>query len=232
MAVAENTIRANSLGECWLECNRLVLQRGEHGHDEDVPLLELLGVTVGIDQPNVNDSLIMQHGDQTVIRRTLEKFAPGARMPDRPFTYGERIFELGGVNQFDWLVQRLNGKTESKSATINLLVPGEDGNLPCLVTMDAKIRKKALTLQFFYRSQNVFGRQYANFLALAAFQAELAGCCGVAVGAMRGYIASAHIYGYDIDDAKRLVAGEQLTIADRYYQCGPASVRQAGGRDC
>ena len=224
-AAESRYIVADSLGECWFQCMNLVLMKGSSVLDEDVHLQEVVGVALEVQRPNINDEIIRQHGDPQVIARTLKKFARNVIMPDRPFTYGERIFDNSGVDQFEWLVTRLLEKRETKSATICLLVPGEESNLPCLTTIDAKIREDALDLQFFYRSQNVFGRQYANFLALAKLQGDLASRCAVSAGRFRGYIASAHIYAFDTDAAQRLLAGEALTISDKYYAEGPRSAR-------
>ena len=189
-------------------------------------LLEVLGLTVEISAPSMHDPLLSAHGDPTVLSRTLAKFGQGASMPDRPFTYGQRIFDMDGINQFDWLVERLQYKPDTKSATINLLVPGSTAaSLPCLTTLDAKLRQGRLDLQFFFRSQNVFGRQYANLAALAQLQSDLAQRCDTVSGTLRGYVASAHIYSFDVNEACRLVAGDPLKIADKYYEFGPPSIR-------
>ncbi|MGB4497103.1 MAG: thymidylate synthase, partial [Methylococcaceae bacterium] len=156
---------------------------------------------------------------ESVISKTFEKFSKDAKKLNRPFTYGSLIFDNAGVN-------RLNLKHETKSATFGLLTPGNQSpNLPCLTTVDVKIRNERLELQFFFRSQNIFGRQYANLLALAKLQDDLARRCSVTVGSMKGYIASAHIYDFDFVDAKRIVSGESFTIQDRYYERGPKSIR-------
>jgi hypothetical protein len=224
MADRPTGIYAQTIGECWIECINHVLSQGQPHHDGDVGLLEVLGLTVEISAPSMHDPLISAHGDPTVLARTLAKFARGASMPERPFTYGQRIFDMAGVNQFDWLVERLKGKPDTKSATINLLVPGSTAaSLPCLTTLDAKLRRGRLDLQFFFRSQNIFGRQYANLAALAQLQSDLAGSCNTVSGTLRGYVASAHIYAFDMNEARKLVAGEPLRIADRYYEFGPPS---------
>lgn len=215
-------IHAQSIGECWLESIRYVLNHGEPHHDGEVGLLELLGLAVEISSPREEDPLISAHGDPTVLSRTFAKFARGASMPERPFTYGQRIFDMDGVDQLDWMVERLQRKPDTKSATINLLVPGSTAaNLPCLTTLDAKIRRGRLDLQFFFRSQNIFGRQYANLAALARLHSDLAQRCSTVGGVLRGYIASAHIYAFDVDDARKLAAGTPIRIADRYYELGP-----------
>lgn len=219
-------VRTHTIGQCWLDCIRSVLDHGEKHHDEDVGLLEVLGLAVEILKPDEIDPLIDVHGDKMVMARTFEKFAKGAAIPDRPFTYGERIYDMSGVDQFEWMVDRLRRKRGTKSATIGLLLPGStSANLPCLTTVDAKIRHERLDLQFFFRSQNIFGRQYANLAALARLQSDLASRCGTSPGALRGYIASAHIYAFDLDEARRLCAGEAIKISDRYYVSGPRSIR-------
>lgn len=219
-------VSSESIGQCWIDCIRQVADNGAIQVDEDVRIHEVLGLSVEISEPQCRDEFVETLGDQAVINRTMAKFSQGVDMPDRPFTYGARIFDHSGINQFDWLIERLKAKRESKSATIGLLVPGSrSANLPCLTTLDAKIRNDRLEMQFFFRSQNIFGRQYANLLALANLQAELAQKCLVAVGAMRGFIASAHIYEFDMVDARRIASGEVLTIRDKYYTDGPQSIR-------
>lgn len=220
-------IAANTVGACWLECIKKVITEGSSYHDEDAELLEIEGLSVQITSPAPQDEIIARYGDPYIIEHTLEKFEPDAYMPNRPFTYGALIYHKNGINQFDWLIQRLKNKPESKSATISLLTAGNsDPNLPCLTTIDAKIRNGALDLQFFYRSQNVLGRQYANFLALAVLQQRIAAKLAVNVGFMAGYIASAHIYAYDIPYAESIIKNQQVTIKDQFYLHGPKSIRQ------
>ena len=107
-----------------------------------------------------------------------------------------------------------------------LTAGNSDPNLPCLTTIDAKIRNGALDLQFFYRSQNVLGRQYANFLALAELQQRLAAELSVEIGFMAGYIASAHIYAYDIPYAEGIIKQQPISIKDQFYISGPESIRR------
>jgi len=220
------TVTANTLGECWLGCIEQVLHYGNTHYDEDVMILEILGLCVEITAPSSKDDLIAKAGDKNVIDRMLRKFAKGVVMSDRPFTYGGLIYDFNGIDQFAWMIDRLKNKPESKSATVSLLIPGlNEPHLPCLNVLDAKIRGGKLELQFFFRSQNIFGRQYANLLALADLHENLAHQVGCEIGSMKGYIASAHIYEYDIPDAKALNATHLCRISDNYYSKGPSSDR-------
>ena len=54
---------------------------------------------------------LLYQGWETV---TLEKFSKGVSMPDRPFTYGACIYDKNGIDQFEWLADRLKLKKETK----------------------------------------------------------------------------------------------------------------------
>jgi thymidylate synthase len=220
-------VAAETIGLGWIQSVRHVLTHGQAHWDEDVGMTEILGLTIEIVTPSESDPVIDSYGDPEVLSRTLEKFSKGSHLPDRPFTYGERIYSMAGIDQFEWMAQRLLAKPETKSATINLLIPGSQAaNLPCLTALDAKIRQGHLDLQFFFRSQNIFGRQYANLAALTRLQAKLARRCGVQTGALRGYVASAHIYDFDRAAAEELASGRDVQIVDQYYHHGPSSIRK------
>lgn len=222
-----NNISTNTIGECWTNSIKHIMHNGIEHYDEDVKIKEILGLNVEIQIPKLNDEIIEEFGDKIVINRTLEKFSKGVSMPDRPFTYGACIYDKNGIDQFEWLADRLKLKKETKSATICLLTPGsKDDNLPCLTTIDAKIRNNTLILQFFFRSQNIFGRQYANLLALAKLQYDLAQRCSVKVGSLKGYVASAHIYEYDFEEANLVCSNKTIIIKDKYYLEGPKSIRK------
>lgn len=228
MSVQEDTkqISCQSIGECWLGCIKHVLDVGAVHYDEDVSIKEVLGLSVKIKKPKATDIIVERCGNEAVTNNMLKKFSQGIKMENRPFTYGQRIYDYKGINQFEWVVDRVKKKRETKSAAISLLYPGESlQNLPCLTTLDFKVRNNKLFLQFFFRSQNILGRQYANLIALADLQSRLAKHCEAEVGEMQGYIASAHIYEYDFDSAKNLVSGKMEKIEDKFYHEGPSSIR-------
>lgn len=220
-------IKAETIGECWLKSIKAVMHNGNEYFDEDVKIREILGLNITIMHPSIEDEIINKYGDQYVINKMLKKFSKDIVIKDRPFTYGECIYNKKGIDQFEWLVNRIQTKKETKSATISLLSEGDNNpNLPCLVTIDAKIRNDKLVLQFFFRSQNIFGRQYANLLALAHLQFKLSQRLSVEVGLLMGYLASAHIYQYDFEQSHMICKNKQIHIEDRYYKNGPKSVRK------
>lgn len=220
------SVISQTLGECWLTAISKVMEFGNQANDEDVALKEILGLTVCIEKPSDQDEIIYRLGNRGVIEHTVEKFAKGTLMTNRPFTYGDCIYNKNGVDQFEWLIDRLKNKPETKSATISLLTEGNTHpNLPCLNLIDVKIREDKVNLQFFFRSQNIVGRQYANFIALVKLQQNIAQRLNKNVGMMSGYIASAHIYEYDFEFANALIAHQNVVLEDKFYTDGPKSIR-------
>ena len=141
-------IISDSIGNCWINCIKKVIEEGTAGYDEDIKIKEYLGITIKISDPKPDDEIINKYADKKILSHTLEKFEKGVVMNDRPFTYGELIYSKNGVNQYEWLVERLKNKRETKSATICLLETGSTcPNQPCLTTIDAKIREEKLVLQ-------------------------------------------------------------------------------------
>ena len=52
-----------------------------------------------------------------------KKYATCGLVGDYKMDYGSRIYNNHGINQIDWIVNRINQKPETKSATITLHVP-------------------------------------------------------------------------------------------------------------
>lgn len=224
-------INAETIGDAWLASIERVLDHGDTHFDEDVAIVELRqGLAITITNPSVTDPQIERWGDRAVVARMLKKFSRNSKMDDRPFTYGELIYAKNGVDQFAWIIDRIRKKPETKSATISLISEGDiSKNLPCLVSLDAKLRDGGLDLHFFFRSQNIFGRQYANLTALAELQARMAEELACQVGMISGYVSSPHIYEYDVDNANNIVSGILFENVDKFYSHGPESIRSGYG---
>ena len=120
-SIKNKYVTASSIGECWVSCINKIMQHGKMHYDEDVPIKEILGLTVEILNPSMDDEIIDEYGDSTIIQHTLDKFAKGSCMPDRPFTYGACIYDKDSVDQYEWLINRLQKKKETKSATFCLI---------------------------------------------------------------------------------------------------------------
>lgn len=202
-------IQGQSLGKVWIECMRDVLCYGEKICDEDSTLLEIRNYYVTISKSDEQDAILRAFADQKRIALMKEKYNSCSILPGYKLSYGKLLFNNCGIDQIEWVTNRLRSKAETKSATISMHIPGKD-NLSCLSLLDFKLRNGTLDMSVIYRSQNILASQPGNFIALAQLQQRIAMDLQVETGVIEGIILSAHIYGYDIK-----VAGEILNLYDQ-----------------
>jgi thymidylate synthase len=77
--------------------------------------------------------------------------------------------------------------------------PEEDyeGHMPCIISLDFKIRNEQLDITGFFRSQDIGKKIYADILALNAILTEVSEKIKVKSGDVKIFISSAHIYEQD-----------------------------------
>lgn len=91
-------VQVETIGQAWLESVRYVLHHGDIYFDEDSELIEVMGLKIDIKTPLLNDPVINKYGDDKVINNMMRKFEKGIVMKNRPFTYGQRIFDYKGID--------------------------------------------------------------------------------------------------------------------------------------
>jgi thymidylate synthase len=117
------------------------------------------------------------------------------------WSYGERLFDYGGVDQVRGVISKLKGKPETKAAVLTLLDPQQDSkssHVPCITSLDFKVRNKRLVTYAIFRSQDVGKKTYADMIAIGKLQKLISGSVGVQPGRLTLFITSAHIYKADI----------------------------------
>lgn len=192
-------INDTTAGVVWLRAIQSVLLSGVLVRDEADKLLELLNLTCVIQRPSDTDSLIDSLVDKDILQRMFAKFSRISSLPDAHFSYAQRLYAMGGINQINWAINRIKQKPETKSATIGLLAPGEENpHLPCLSLLDFKLRDGQLRCTAFFRSQNIGTRHPCNSLALARMLMTMGDRMNTPIGPLTIHIASAHIYYSDI----------------------------------
>ncbi len=192
-------------GNNWLEYCKLVLEYGSDFHDEGEKIKELLDVFILFDNFDPNDSIFVKYGNPHTIDLYKQKMISLEIIPELNTTYGKRLYAQQGFDQIKWLTDRLKRKPETKSATISLLLPDDPGpRIPCLTTIDCKVRGGKLHMTVFFRSQNV-ARSYANFISVHYLHEKIAIDSGHPLGQMKFIVSSAHIYERDIEPVKKIL---------------------------
>lgn len=205
-------IQAKTEGKAWLAAMQIVMKKGRDIWDEDVPLREVQNLYLTIERIDETDCILAKYADKDRIMLMKQKYATCGLVGDYKIDYGSYIYDNNGVNQIDWLINRIRNKPETKSATITLHKPGEN-MLACLSMLDFKYRENMLDMTVIYRSQNVFWSHPGNMLALHQIHQDVANALGYMIGKVELIIVSAHIYTSDfarVNDI--LIAAEKFNL--------------------
>jgi len=205
MSSIEHVITARSLGEAWIRSLHAVLTYGTPVHDNADSLLEVCGLYVKIFSISDQDPIIRKYANPDRIELMKLKYRSCDIIANYKVSYGKLLYDWMGVNQIEWVVNRLRYKPETKSATIALHPPGQE-YLSCLSLLDFKIRNNGLNMTAVYRSQNIYGSQPGNIIALRKIQDYVASKVGVRSGEFNLIALSAHIYEPDLEAARQLVS--------------------------
>lgn len=197
-------IKSQTLGEAWLGAMKVIMQKGEDIYDEDVSLREIRNLYITINQIDDLDPVLLKYADPKRINLMKKKYATCGLVGNYKVDYGSYIYNNNGVNQIDWIINRIKKKPETKSATITLHKPGEE-LLSCLSMIDFKYRNGNLDMTIVYRSQNVFWSQPGNLLALREIQKDVASSLDFKIGKIELVIVSAHIYESDFEKVDRIL---------------------------
>lgn len=191
------------LSDAWLACLRAVVRKGRDARDGGQLIKELLNVTLAV-QDCDEETLKSVGADADRIGLMQEKYESLEILPQYRMSYGRLFRDHAGVDQVAWVTRRLRENPESKSATIGFHVPGED-DLSCISLLDWKLRNGLLNVNAVFRSQNVYGSQPGNAVAIARLRRQIAEDLGVKSGFLTLHILSAHIYAEDLHRASRIL---------------------------
>ena len=198
------TIKSTTLGNAWIAAMETVMAKGEDIFDEDVQLREIRNLYITIDTVSDSDPILRAYADHDRIELMKKKYATCGLVGEYKIDYGSYIYNNNGVNQIDWVIDRIRNKPETKSATITLHKPGEE-KLACLSMIDFKYRNRLLNMSVVYRSQNIYWSHPGNLLALHQIQTDVAQALGYELGAIELAVISAHIYKDDFIKVNKIL---------------------------
>lgn len=200
-------IRCTSIGKAWLKSCRYIMEKGSLMKDGDREMKEALNLLVRIKKPKQKDAILEKHADKEMIKWMLSNFLEQKNVPElkNALSYGTRLFNYNGKNQVDWAIRRLREKPETKSATISMIMPDDEAYIPCISTIDFKIRNGRLILSAMCRAIDFGKKVYANLIALNKIQEIVSKKVNVPAGELAMYNVSAHIYGEDYDEMNKIL---------------------------
>ncbi len=194
-------IEAETPGILWRDAAKMVYNEGSEVMDGEEHLRELINVMLICSNPTGRDAVLDNFADKEMIEFMLGNFLKMEPVLDWGYSYGSRLFNYNGINQLEKVINKLKGNKEAKSATIDLMDPLNDGkHVPCICTMDFKIRNGRLQCSAFFRSQDVGKKIYADIISIGELMKRVAQGTNLKIGALHIFIASLHIYEKDVND--------------------------------
>jgi thymidylate synthase len=201
------SITGSSAGRAWAKYLDHVVSGGVPLGNEPDPIVEAPPVAVTVMDVADDDPIVRRFGDQHVRELYERKMFSEEVVEELGTTYGDRLFNYAGHDQIAAAVTQLGRAPWSNKATLTLLDPLEqwpERRMPCLTTVDLKIRDAELRVFAFFRSQNVLNA-YGNIYGLRAVQRFCAEQLGVPMGPLTLFVSSPHVFERDFERAKAIV---------------------------
>ena len=160
--------------------------------------------TLHVFDPHSRDPLIARFADPSRLEWMHANFTDPARVVELgdADSYATRLYNYDhrGINQVEWVVERLKHDVSSRSATITTFQPLTDTTLhiPCVSLLDFYIQNERLDLVVYAHSIDFGTKGFANLVELAYLQEHVATALAVEIGQLTLIVKSAHVYETDV----------------------------------
>ena len=201
-------ITQKNISEIWVAYLKVILKTGVWVDDDREMVFESQPIFFEISDFYDKNNLIEKYGDKKTIEIYTKKMYSMEIIKELNSTYGDRIFNNLGTDQFKWAVNKLRLNSFAKSCFIPLVIPNDPGpRIPCLSAIQIAIRKDKLNVYCTFRSQNALN-SYANFIGIRSLQTMFAKELNVDVGSAFIHVNFPHIYKSDIE--KSTMVAQQI----------------------
>jgi thymidylate synthase len=192
-------VESPTLGEGWLQASQAILEQGALEHYDGRVTRELPLLTLTVERPSSDDPLIAQLGDREWLAWMHDNFFVEKDVPElgNAKSYAVRLFNYAGAgrDQIGWVVDRLRGDPECRSATVTTFQPLTDTTyIPCVSLLDFWIPNGELELVVYAHSLDFGKKAYGNLVELARLQEHVADNIDRPVGRLVVHAKSAHVY--------------------------------------
>ena len=219
-------VRRDWIGDAWVDALKIInrfgaLTPGLYGQVKMVHNLCLVVEREDAQEPKIPSFMKFN-------KTGLDNYINGFFVKDRGsehYTYGERLFDWDGVDQYAEMVRKLQGFPYDRGVMAVLWKPHVDNRppkrpvtaegsaqkgwtVPCLVMILAQCLDERLDLTAIFRSNDIYGAWPLNAFALRALQARLAGEIGKPLGSLTTVSHVAEIYEIDWEDSLHVVEAQ------------------------
>jgi thymidylate synthase len=193
------TIATDTIGDAWLDVARTILSEGARSTYEGLPIHEVLMANLIVASPQFSDEIIERYADRDRLAWMHANFTDHTVVSELgdADSYATRLYDYGrtGLDQLQWVVERLRTDPTCRSASITTFQPLSDTSyIPCVSLLDFFLADAALRLVVYAHSIDFGAKGYANLVELASIQHDVAKQLEVEVGSLTMIVKSAHIY--------------------------------------
>lgn len=198
-------IETETIGQAWREAVKLILDKGDEITDDEKQLLEIINLSIIVNDLGDKDGIGKDLDDD--LKEWMEdNFNTIKRVPElnNSWSYAWRLYDFQGVDQIQWVIDKLKKKPESKSATITMLQKaGIESYVPCVSLLDFKLRNQKLILNVTCRSLDFGKKALHNFTNLADIANKVAKKLNICKSKLILHVNSAHIYSDNVEELKK-----------------------------
>jgi thymidylate synthase len=204
------TISTDTIGNAWLDVARSILAEGERSTYDGLPIHEVLMATLNVASPQFSDEIIERYADRDRLAWMHANFTDHTVVPELgdADSYATRLHDYGrsGLDQLNWVVERLRADPTCRSASITTFQPLTDTSyIPCVSLLDFFLANGALRLVVYAHSIDFGAKGYANLVELASIQHDVAGELAIDVESLTMIVKSAHIYDSELEYMKNVL---------------------------
>ncbi|MGA7833849.1 MAG: thymidylate synthase [Acidimicrobiales bacterium] len=207
----KSDISTRTIGEAWLEAAERILNVGHMAEYDGMAIRELIMTTLHVNDPRSGDPLIVRLADPARVKWMHANFTNPARVFELgdADSYATRLYDYDhqGINQIEWVVERLKRDVSSRSATITTFQPLSDTTyIPCVSLLDFFTLNGSLELVVYAHSIDFGTKGFANLVELAYLQEQVAKALAMEVGQLTLIVKSAHVYEIDVKEMSDVLA--------------------------
>jgi len=196
-------LTTRTIGEAWIGVAKRILRDGSPAEYDAMATRELIMTTLRVMEPRSDDALIHRLADPKRLEWMHLNFIDPARVAalGDADSYATRLYdyEHRGLNQIEWVVERLRKDPSTRSATITTFQPLTDTSyIPCVSLLDFFLHEKRLELVVFAHSIDFGTKGFANLVELAYLQERVAKEISCEIGSLTMIVKSAHVYESDV----------------------------------
>jgi thymidylate synthase len=207
---AKNDVSTRTIGEAWLDLAEKILNEGHSEKYDGLVIRELIMPTLLISSPRSHDPLIDRFADPTRLEWMHANFTDFTRVAalGDAASYATRLYDYDhqGIDQIEWVIERLKNDPSSRSATITTFQPLSDTTyIPCVSLLDFFVQRERLDLVVYAHSIDFGTKGFANLVELAYLQERVAMALAVEIGQLTFIVKSAHVYETEINEMTEIL---------------------------